>query len=186
MNFIVNDEENVQTNLSLHSIDISNKHHLYRLNANLSCFHKSTFYAGIRIFNSLPRSLTTLGNEEAQFKVALRSYLNTHSFYSVEVRPAPQFTMHIFWVLHFIFNKNTLVRCCCWPTALPHSARHIRGIYHIVRRAFLFPVDIILFCYQPCCSNCLHLAIIFKFVAANILLQRCKQMIIAQRRISLP
>ena len=45
---------------------------------------KSMFYAGIRIFNSLPHSLTILKNEKEKFKVALRRYLHTHSFYSVD------------------------------------------------------------------------------------------------------
>jgi hypothetical protein len=34
-------------------------------------------------FDSLQRSLTNLRNENAQFKVALRGYLNAQSFYSV-------------------------------------------------------------------------------------------------------
>jgi hypothetical protein len=68
----------------MHSIDIRNKHHLHRPNANISCFQKSTFYAGIRIFNRLPLSLISLKNEKTKFKVALRKYLNTHYFYSVD------------------------------------------------------------------------------------------------------
>jgi hypothetical protein len=65
MNFIVSNEENFQTNSSIHNIKIRNKHDLHRPNANLSCFQKSTFYAGIKIFNSIPRSLTILKNEKA-------------------------------------------------------------------------------------------------------------------------
>jgi IS1 family transposase len=84
MNFFVNNQENFQTNSSVHCIKTRNKHHLYRPIANLSCFQKSVFYSGIRIFNSLPRSLTNLKNEKAQFKVALRRYLNADSFYSVD------------------------------------------------------------------------------------------------------
>jgi hypothetical protein len=42
------------------------------------------FYAGINIFSSLPHSLTILKNEKAKFKVALKKYLNTHSFYTVD------------------------------------------------------------------------------------------------------
>jgi hypothetical protein len=66
MNFIVNNEGNFQTNSSIHNINIRNKHHLHRPNASLSCFQKSTFYAGIKIFNSLPCSLTSLKNEKRQ------------------------------------------------------------------------------------------------------------------------
>jgi hypothetical protein len=83
-NFILNNQENFQTNSAIHSIDTRNKHHLHRPNANLSCFQKSTFYTSIRIFNRLPLSLIILENEKPKFKVALRKYLNTHSFYSVD------------------------------------------------------------------------------------------------------
>jgi hypothetical protein len=59
-------------------------HHLHRLIANLSCFQKSTYYTGIKIFNILPSSLKSLVKEKSQFKVALKLYLNTHSFYYVD------------------------------------------------------------------------------------------------------
>jgi hypothetical protein len=80
MNFIVNNQENFQTNSSIHNINTRNKHHLHWPNVNLSCFQKSTLYDGIRIYNSLPCRITSLKNEKAKFKVALRRYLNTHSF----------------------------------------------------------------------------------------------------------
>ena len=35
-NFIINKEENFQTNLSVHSINTRNKHHLHKTNAGLS------------------------------------------------------------------------------------------------------------------------------------------------------
>jgi hypothetical protein len=82
MIFVYN-QEKFQTNLSVHSINTRNKH-LHRPVANLSCFQKSAFYPGIRILSSLQHSLTNLKNEKAQFKVALRRYLNAHSFYSVD------------------------------------------------------------------------------------------------------
>jgi hypothetical protein len=48
------------------------------------CFQQSTLYAGIKIFSSLPCSLTILMNDKAKFKAALRKYLNTHSYYSAD------------------------------------------------------------------------------------------------------
>ena len=84
MNFILNNQEYFQTNASIHSIDTRNKHHLHRQNANLSCFKKSIFYAGIGIFNRLPPRLISLKNEKTKFKVELRKFLNTHSFYSLD------------------------------------------------------------------------------------------------------
>jgi hypothetical protein len=84
MNFFVNNQKNFQTNPSVCSIKTRNKHHLHRPIANLSCIQKSAFYSSTRIFNSLPYSVTSLKNEKAQFKVALRRHLNAHSFYSVD------------------------------------------------------------------------------------------------------
>jgi IS1 family transposase len=84
MNFLVDNQENFQTNSSIHSINTRNKHHLHRPIANLSCFQTSTFYSSIRIFNSLPCNIKNLKNEKAQFKAAPRRYLNAHSFYSVD------------------------------------------------------------------------------------------------------
>ena len=84
MNFFVSNQENFQTNSSIHTIITSNKHHLHRPSPNLSCFQKSAFYCGIRIFNSLPQSITNLKNEKTQFKVALEGYLNACSFYPVD------------------------------------------------------------------------------------------------------
>jgi hypothetical protein len=77
-------QDKVLDAFTIHSINTRNKHHLHRPIANLSCFQKSTFYSSIRIFNSLPCNIKNLKNEKAQFKAALRRYLNVHSFYSVD------------------------------------------------------------------------------------------------------
>ena len=69
---------------SVHNINTRNKHHLHRQVANVSCFQKGASYSGIRIFNSLPQSITNPKNEKTQFKVALKKFLNAHSFYSVD------------------------------------------------------------------------------------------------------
>jgi hypothetical protein len=43
-----------------------------------------TFYAGIKIFNSLSHSLTILKNETTKVKALLIKHLNTHPFYLVD------------------------------------------------------------------------------------------------------
>jgi IS1 family transposase len=84
MNFLVNNQEHFQTNSAIHSVNTRNRDHLHRPIANLSCFQRSAYYAGIKIFNRLPSNLRSLMNKKAQFKVALKRYLNTHCLYSVE------------------------------------------------------------------------------------------------------
>ena len=68
----------------MHNINTRNKHHFHRPVANLLCFQKGASYSVIRIFNGLPRSITNLKNEKTHFKVALKKFLNAHSFYSVD------------------------------------------------------------------------------------------------------
>ena len=82
--FFIGNQENFLTISSVHSINTRNKQHLHRLVANLSCFQKGASYCVIRIFNGLPRSITSLKNEKTQFKVALKKFLNAHSIYSVD------------------------------------------------------------------------------------------------------
>jgi len=79
MSFIINNQDILQTNSSIYSINKRNKHHLHRPDANLSCFQKSIFCAGINIFNSLPPSVIVLKNDKATFKTVLRTYLYTHT-----------------------------------------------------------------------------------------------------------
>jgi hypothetical protein len=51
---------------------------------NLSCFQERAYYAGIKIFSNLPSDLKSCMNEKARFKIALKRYLNTHSFFSFD------------------------------------------------------------------------------------------------------
>jgi hypothetical protein len=82
--FIIKNQEHFQANSAVHSVNTRNKYHLHRPVANLTCFQKSTYYSGIKIFNNPPASLRNVMKEKAKFKVALKQYLNTHSFYSVD------------------------------------------------------------------------------------------------------
>jgi hypothetical protein len=77
INFVVN-------NSAIHSVNTRKRDHLHRPIANLSCFQESAYHAGIKIFNNLSSNLRSLTNKKVQFKVALKRYLNTCSFYSVE------------------------------------------------------------------------------------------------------
>jgi len=72
MNFIVNNRKNFQTTSPVHCINTRNKLHPRRPNANLSCFQKCEYLAGIKIFSTLPLSVTSLLDNKAQIKVALR------------------------------------------------------------------------------------------------------------------
>jgi len=86
MTLIVNNQENVQANSSLHGINTRTEHHLHMPDVSLSCFQKGACCTGIKIFTILPHSFVSLRNEKAQLKVVLRrsQCINTHFFYSVD------------------------------------------------------------------------------------------------------
>ena len=83
MTFTVSNEEYFQTNSSVRNINTRNKHYCHRPNANLSCFQKVHSVLASE-FSSLSHSVTVLQNEKTKFKVALKIYLNTQSFYPVD------------------------------------------------------------------------------------------------------
>jgi len=60
MNFLVDNQKNFKTHSSVHSIDTRNKDHFHKPFANLSCFQKSAFYSGTRIFNSLYHTVSKI------------------------------------------------------------------------------------------------------------------------------
>jgi hypothetical protein len=84
LNFIISNHKNFQVNSAVHSVNTRNKQHFQRPIANPTGFQKRTYYSGIKILNNLPSSLKSLMNEKAEFKEALKRYLNTCSFYSVD------------------------------------------------------------------------------------------------------
>jgi hypothetical protein len=84
LNFIISKEEHFKANSAVHSVNTRDKHHPHRPVANPTGFQKGIYYSGIKMFNCLPSCLKSLMNEKAKFKEALKRYLNTHSFYSVD------------------------------------------------------------------------------------------------------
>jgi hypothetical protein len=90
INFTANNEEYFQTNTDV-NVDTRHERHLHKPTVKLSCFQKTAYYAGLKIFSNLPSGLKSLMNENIRFKIALKRDLNTHSFYCVNE--------------YFLFNK---------------------------------------------------------------------------------
>jgi hypothetical protein len=84
MMFVVNNLDEFQTNSSMHGINTRCKIQLHIPSVRLSSIQKGVTYSSIKIFNSLPSNILKLQNDKLIFKSALRRYLLTHAFYSVE------------------------------------------------------------------------------------------------------
>ena len=82
MLFIVDNQNNFQTNLNIHAINTGNKNQLHFPSASLSCFQKGVFYSGIRIFNSLPDNIRNLRNDKVQSKRSCKN-ISLLTLYSI-------------------------------------------------------------------------------------------------------
>jgi hypothetical protein len=52
--------------------------------ASLTIYQREFFYSGIKIFNALPMTIKDTSGNPKKFKVALKHYLLTHSFYNLD------------------------------------------------------------------------------------------------------
>jgi hypothetical protein len=71
-------------NIDSHTVDTRQSQDLYLPQVNLTVYQKGVYYAGIKIFNKLPIELKNTSNNFKKFKVVLRHFLNTHTFYTVD------------------------------------------------------------------------------------------------------
>ena len=46
--------------------------------------HLRSYYSGIKIFNGLPKAIKDISSKPKKFKIALKHFLHTHSFYSLD------------------------------------------------------------------------------------------------------
>jgi hypothetical protein len=103
------------------------KNHLHGPNDYLSCFQKGILCADIRIFNSLPLSLTNIKNEKAR-------YLNTHSIYSVDeffYLSGWSIILHMKSLWYFYCNNSVCLAyfvylVCLW--LIPYSTCHCTNL----------------------------------------------------------
>lgn len=83
MLFVIDNQNNFHSGLEVHGLNTRSKNQLYLPISNLSVFQKGTTFTGIRLFNSLPRTIQSLRNDRTSFKNNLFSYLMNNSFYTV-------------------------------------------------------------------------------------------------------
>jgi hypothetical protein len=81
--FVIGNQNNFHSGLEVHGLNTRSKNQLYLPILNLSVFQKGTTFTGIRLFNSLPRTIQSLRNDRTSFKNHLFSYLMNNSFYTV-------------------------------------------------------------------------------------------------------
>jgi len=65
-------------------LDTKQRNNLYLPQANLTIYQKGAYYLGIKFFNNLPLEIKNVAGNQKNFKIALKKFLHTYSFYTVE------------------------------------------------------------------------------------------------------
>jgi hypothetical protein len=71
LSLIVDNMEEFQTNSEELSLNTRHKYDLHVLNANLSSYQRGTYYAEVKLFNTLPSNIKSLNHDIKVFKPAL-------------------------------------------------------------------------------------------------------------------
>ena len=82
--FLVQNKNLFSTNFENHNIDTRQRNNLYLPQANLTIYQKEAYYLGIKTFNNLPSEIKNVADNLKKFKVALKQFLYTYSFYTLE------------------------------------------------------------------------------------------------------
>jgi hypothetical protein len=84
LSFVVENLVKFKTNKDVHNLNTRRKHFLYMPNTNLTKYQKVAYYTCIKLCNNLPPIIKSLNYDIKVFKPALKDYLFTRSFYSVD------------------------------------------------------------------------------------------------------
>jgi hypothetical protein len=82
--FVAKNKDLFKTISKVHSFNIRSQYDLHIPTANLTTFQKGVWYSGSRIYNHLPPALKQLSGDTLKFKAALKRFLLTNSFYTLE------------------------------------------------------------------------------------------------------
>jgi hypothetical protein len=76
---VTNNRHHFETNSVIHNVNTWTKYDLHHPPSQLTVFQKGTYYAGIKVFNSLPAAIKELSHNLKQFKLAFKNFLLLHT-----------------------------------------------------------------------------------------------------------
>jgi len=82
--FVVQNRTLFLTNTENYSLDTGQRNNLYLPQANLTIYQKGAYYSGIKIFINLPTQIKNVAGNQKKFKITLKKFLYTYSFYTLE------------------------------------------------------------------------------------------------------
>ena len=78
--FVVNNRNYFIPNSVYHDSNTRHRNDLHLPQATLAMYQKGVCYSGIKVFNGLPRALKDISSKPGKFRIALKKFLQTHSF----------------------------------------------------------------------------------------------------------
>jgi hypothetical protein len=82
--FVVQHKDLFITSIESHNLETRQSNNLYIPQGNLSIHQKGAYYLGIKIFNKLPSNIKNVNGNVSKFKMTLKKFLYTNSFYTLE------------------------------------------------------------------------------------------------------
>jgi hypothetical protein len=81
--FVANNGDYFRLNSEIHSFNTKKKSNLHPPPSKLTIFQSAPYYTGIKAFNNLPYYVKNLLQTKKEFKRALKEFLYSHSFYTL-------------------------------------------------------------------------------------------------------
>jgi hypothetical protein len=82
--FVVNNKNQYTGTSEIHDNNTRSRSNLHLPLPNLSIYQRGTYYNGIKVFSNLPPDIKKLSHNIKQFSLALKIFLHTTSFYSLD------------------------------------------------------------------------------------------------------
>ena len=81
--FVAKNVDHFRLNSDIHDFNTKNKSNLHLPPSKLTVFQRGPYYSGIKALNNLPIHVKNLLQANKQFNRALKDYLHSNSFYSL-------------------------------------------------------------------------------------------------------
>jgi len=81
--FVVKNKDLCKLNSDIHGFSTRYDNDFNLPSAKLKLFQKGVFYSGIKTHNHLPKTIKKLSHDVKQFRLALKRFVISNSFYSL-------------------------------------------------------------------------------------------------------
>jgi hypothetical protein len=82
--FVAKNRNLFKSNSNIHGFSTRYGNDFHLPSAKLKLFQKEVFYSGIKTYNHLPKTIKELSHDVKQFRLVLKTFVTSKSFYSLE------------------------------------------------------------------------------------------------------